>query len=496
MDGIKQASPSVSLNIIFGKDIRMNLSGSALIEYYCSRNSIPPSEWSNVSIGIKKRMNFLNRTNKSNITLSEETEHVFADLIKDADLLESTPDDIKAVVKESSMTNRIELAMYRKLFRLRSRTSFVWKDLLRIDITRVKENSVKYDLNDHRVNNLYLNMQEANLNKQPLKYEIEVEVIKSTVEAVDKMKELIDEIEGLLGTDDSRSQLNPILMKAYNGAVNYLITSHYEYLASNDDIEVVDGPKSKEDAIRRYNNSKKVPYIIPKLVSMTKNNLPIPADMAITDKADGDSCIVMVFNNEMITFDSGFRLLGKPRAITNSGLSEGVSLFAGEYIENDTADISHKTVYLYDCYMFNGVDMRRLKLVSESDEPTRIKKVDEFVSLTSSGEPSIGEGIRVRAKKMILGDPYEISKQIWDNKQTYPYTLDGIIFTPASTPVAQSPENLWEWGYRMDRTWHLNLKWKPPAFNTVDFILEWSSGVVRGKDGLVRKGILRTTETV
>ena len=495
MDGLKQVSPSVSLNVIFGKGIRMSLSGTGLIEYYCARNSIPPSEWANVSIGIKQRLDIKAKSNNSNITLSEETEHVFADLIKDPELLETTSDDIKAVVKESSMTNRIELAMYRKLFRLRSRTSFLWKDLLRVDITRVKENSVKYDLNDRKVSNLYLTMQEANLNKQALKYEIEVEVIKPTVEAVEKMKTLIDEIEELLGTDESKSQLNPIHMKAYSGAINLLIASHYDYLTSNPDITLVDGPVSKDDAIRRYNNSKKSPYIIPKLVSMTKNNLPIPEDMAITDKADGDSCIVMVAKNEMVVFDSGFRMLGQTRDI-GATMGDNVSLFAGEYIENDTAEIPHKTVYLYDCYMINGEDMRRLKLVSNEDEPTRIKKVEEFASFTQSGEPAIGDGIRIRSKKMLLGDPYEVSKRVWESKHTYPYTLDGIIFTPASTPVAQSAENPVEWGYKMDRTWHLNFKWKPPEFNTVDFILEWSSGIVRGKDGLVRKGILRSTETV
>lgn len=184
-------------------------------------------------------------------------------------------------------------------------------------------------------------------------------------------------------------------------------------------------------------------------------------------------------------------------------------MFAGEYIKNDRGDLPHETVYLYDCYMWEGTDVRRLNLVSDiADEPTRIGYVQKAVDILREQkkndetnemeyhEPAIGSGIRLRAKEMRIGDVKEESMKIWENRHAYPYVLDGIILTPAYEPVGRSDKNTWEWGFRMDRTWHTNLKWKPPKFNTVDFILAWTGGIVRGEDGLVRKGVLRTTEMV
>lgn len=195
-------------------------------------------------------------------------------------------------------------------------------------------------------------------------------------------------------------------------------------------------------------------------------------------------------------FDSGFRQLAPPRPLEGYEATT-MSMFAGEFLSKDKSGLPHSTAYLYDCYMWNGTDVRRMNLVSDKeDESTRIGYVNMLVDMLKEGEPPIGDGLRVRAKKMILGDPREVSMEIWKHKHRYPYVLDGIIFTPAFTPVGQTTENPWEWGYRMNRTWKTHFKWKPPEYNSVDFLLVWKTGITKGVSGLVRKGELRTTETV
>ena len=143
---------------------------------------------------------------------------------------------------------------------------------------------------------------------------------------------------------------------------------------------------------------------------MTRKDLPIPDGMAVTDKADGESCVVMIFDSQITIFDNSFQHLAESRALVEEGNSEltGVgktSIFAGEFIRRDRGGLPHATAYLYDCYMWGGKDVRRLNLVSEkSDEPTRIRYVNAFVEMTQHNEPSIGSGIRLRAKEMRLGD--------------------------------------------------------------------------------------------
>lgn len=277
-----------------------------------------------------------------------------------------------------------------------------------------------------------------------------------------------------------------------------MVQSHYEFLKESEGGLPEGSPKSLQEAMKRYTSGKKVPYCIPKLVSMTRSDLPIPyPGMAVTDKADGDSCMVMVVQKNAYVFDSGFRVLAPVRALGDGFPLDTVCLFAGEFLQNDKSGLSHSTAYLYDAYLWDANDVRRLNLVSEKDdESTRISIVREFCDLVSEGEPTIGTGLRVRAKEMRLGHPKEVSEAIWKRRNTYPYVLDGIIFTPAYVPVGSSEQNPWEWGYRMDRTWHSNLKWKPPAFNSIDFLLVWSSSITKGSKGLVRKAELRTTETL
>lgn len=494
----KDLGVSMSLNIIMKQNVRISIEGSKQIEAFCARDYIPSEDWTNVTIGTKRVQKNELLENGGRITLSDENEKSFESLVLSPDALSSMDDDgVKAIVQESQFAgkNKIDLQMYKKLFRLRQRNSFTWRDQVRIDLTKVKENKKKSDLQDRIESQYVLTMKDAELGKQPLRYELEVEVLSKQRDAVDVMKSTITSLESVLGIKDYK--VPDIGMKAYRLALRSLLDSHFNYLNSLDGELPESSPKTIKDVVKKYMGGTRVPYIIPKLVSMTREDLPIESDMAITDKADGDSCILLVYGKKCYCFDSGFQLLAPVRDLGMDFPQGSAYIFAGEFLNEDKSGLPHKTAYLYDCYMWQGDDVRRLNLVSDkSDESTRIQLTTQFTEMIQEGEPSIGDGLRVRAKKMLLGDAKELSKELWSNRNTYPYVLDGIIFTPAFRPVGQSDVNQWEWGYKMDRTWNLNYKWKPPEYNSIDFLLVWSSGITKGSKGLVKKAELRTTETV
>ena len=491
----QELKPSVTLTIQFGHNIRMEIQDSGVIESYCATNFIPSNQWKYVKLGTKHPLKMEKYSNNSKVTMSRELEKTLAELATNQD---GFPDEIKTIMKQAVMLNRLDVSMFRKLFRLRHRTSFMIGDSVRVDLTQVKQNQMTYNINGIAVRQGTLSMKEAKLHSQKLEFELEIEALQQTPEAIQKMKDSIKQIESVIQKDETTLTLPRSKMNAYKDAVVSLIQSHYQYVKEiHDDI-----PSSEQEAVNKYKGGKQPPYIIPKLVSMTRKDIPIPDGMAVTDKADGESCIVMLFDSQITIFDSSFHLLAESRSFSEKDGSEltslgKTSLFAGEFIQNDRGGLPHMTAYLYDCYMWGGKDVRRLNLVSEKpDEPTRIKYVNRFTEMAQENEPNIGKGIRLRAKQMRLGDVQKESLAIWNEKDAYPYILDGVILTPAYEPVGKSKQNPLEWGFRMDRTWHLNIKWKPPQFNTVDFILEWQGGIVRGKDGLVRKALLRTTEQV
>jgi hypothetical protein len=99
--GWKDNGLSMSLTIIMGKNIRMTLNGSKLIEYFCARDFISSEDWSNVMIGNKRVIAtdpVKPRSGEGRTTLSVEDEIDFASLVLNPDTLSEMSDEVKAIV--------------------------------------------------------------------------------------------------------------------------------------------------------------------------------------------------------------------------------------------------------------------------------------------------------------------------------------------------------------------------------------------------------------
>ena len=76
---------------------------------------------------------------------------------------------------------------------------------------------------------------------------------------------------------------------------------------------------------------------------------------------------------------------------------------------------------------------------------------------------------------------YNENKKILDNSKSFPYEIDGLIFTPAKLAVYSFYPNM-PVDLKADMTWNNVFKWKPPEQNTIDFLIKYIADVI--KDGI------------
>ena len=263
--------------------------------------------------------------------------------------------------------------------------------------------------------------------------------------------------------------------------------------------------KAIED--RLSNNLKKLPnkpkFISPKVVSINMNHVrpenpkSIQYGYTVTDKADGVSMLLFKIGqdcidqeqdetrkeyyrqylNNMYLIDSNLRVADSNIVVDFDNLTY---LFNGEYLHYGKDHTRKLQTYaLFDSYIFKGMDCAYLPLISNSETPvaTRIAlgqmfidKIQPFLKFSSVRQ--------YKVKTFYIADSnisiFAQTKRIWDNyiAGNTEYKLDGVIYTPKDMPV-EYDENDPYYDLRMGQTWTKNLKWKPPADNTIDFLLRF-----------------------
>jgi len=95
---------------------------------------------------------------------------------------------------------------------------------------------------------------------------------------------------------------------------------------------------------------------------------------------------------------------------------------------------------------------------------------------------------------------FEHSNKIWNNWESKKvnttinsrYYLDGLIYTPASLPVGYIT-NKYDYDLKQNTGWNLNLKWKPPHDNTIDFLVKFDKETIatRGSTKVTRNKIIK-----
>ena len=486
--------------------IRTELSGMNIIQEYCKTNNI-----------------------KTLLSMQDQQYNQFIQFIKKSPaLVEGQPikridfDDFHFRVSYSNEetinknTDRIVRNMIdewdksKKTFRYMNRVTFRHDDYpINVDISIVKNS--KRENNSFRLKTTY-RLDDSGVFNNPETYEIELEVDNTRIgpgtdfntpelilNALNKTIKFV--LMGLQGTNFpvsyseqnmvSRSYLKLLYSEKYANA-------NSSAMKKDLDAEVENKRIYPSDFIGPSSYTLQLQNIIPINENMNVPN--IRENFVVTEKADGerhlmfiseDGRIYLINTNMNIIFTGA---VTKEKKIMNS-------LLDGELIYHNKNGVFINLYASFDIYYLNGKDVRALQFVpSNSNIPTDadknkekdndyryqiLMKTIEMMQPKSVVNSDYSAPMRIEFKKFypftnimsqkqsesndisIFGACNIIMQKI--NDGLFEYNTDGLIFTHTSFGVGSN--QVGRAGKLSKVTWEYSFKWKPPQYNTIDFLV-------------------------
>jgi hypothetical protein len=242
-----------------------------------------------------------------------------------------------------------------------------------------------------------------------------------------------------------------------------------------------------------------------------ESNMPnVREHYTVTDKADGERRMMYIAENGRIyMIDTNMNVIFTGTYIEmKTDEKKTASLFNtlidGEYIKTDRTGRNINLFAAFDVYFVGGKDMRKLGFIPEhaDDKPADFRlpilsqlcrklKPIPIATPPNTGkkaEPHVADsacGLRIECKSFLATSAdnsiFDICASLLaqQDDQTFEYTTDGIIFTPSNTGVGAS--RIGACGPNYKQGWELSFKWKPPKYNTIDFLVTMKKDK-RGKD--------------
>ena len=370
----------------------------------------------------------------------------------------------------------------KKVFRLLNRVSFEHPDYpLRIDLSVVKEShSEKTEYKGRTQFKLKpeYSFNAAKVTENTEKYEVEIEVKNRAVGAgtefndVAKLGKAIRKcviyiLSGLQGTNFPVSYA-----EIQNVGIQYL--------------KLVFG-KDYHPGLRMMPKS----FIGPSSNTLQiKNIAPFDEDAqfpnvrhnyTVTDKADGMRKLLYINKDGKIyLIDTNMNIQFTGAVTKDVDLRE--TIVDGEHILHNKKGEFINLYASFDVYIVNKKDVRNNSFIPNENEttddasnkfrlPLLVKIINGMgaVSVTGGGLPAI----RIEHKNFkadnISQSIFKCCHTILEQESSLEYTIDGLIFTPAYLGVGSNKID--EPGPKFKKTWEHSFKWKPPQFNTIDFLV-------------------------
>tara|TARA_X000000368_G_scaffold388346_1_gene349788 strand:- start:10124 stop:13747 length:3624 start_codon:yes stop_codon:yes gene_type:complete len=235
-----------------------------------------------------------------------------------------------------------------------------------------------------------------------------------------------------------------------------------------------------------------------KSISNIRNNY------TVTDKADGLRKLLFINNNGKIYLINTLMDVEFTGAITEEKEVFN-TIIDGEHIMHDKNGEYINLFAAFDIYYINNKNVTSLAfinlIISNTDKDdtknTSSKKEDyrlvilksvikqlNPISIVSRSKSPIDIGIKKFYANNIFSGSKTILNNIKDN--LFKYNTDGLIFTPANTGVASNKIGIPAPNFKI--TWNESFKWKPPEFNTIDFLVKF----VKNDYGINKEGHLYT----
>ena len=225
------------------------------------------------------------------------------------------------------------------------------------------------------------------------------------------------------------------------------------------------------------------------------SQISIRKDYTVTEKADGIRALLYVSKTGRVyMINSNLKVLFTGAMTKEKNCWD--SLLDGEFIMYGKAP-NKKRLFLYaafDIYYFGGMQkdahVRPLPF-STTDETaledkfrySLLKKFHAMCKLESvASNTTTGCEFHIRCKQFEHTIPdmqtiHQACASLWS--KTYDYEIDGLIFTPMYSGVGGNKPNEANELNGKKFTWDASFKWKPPHYNTIDFLVE----VQKDKDG-------------
>ena len=360
----------------------------------------------------------------------------------------SDSESIKASLKRAEFSikrfNKLESdrgTKYLKIFRLKSRTTFIYNSVIRIDLTKVKNSKSDVLLQNNNYNielSPKYNFIASDIVSQNEHYEVEIELLntqnislsemesnaQTAINIIKYLNAIINERPGFTHTN-----LQDNVLHVYKKQVETLIKNRHRTLLESGEI------RGKFNKHRIYNY-----YISPKVKGLEVDEVQLPSDKAlgmgveksimndycVTEKADGLANMLFVYSDEGIVIEDTelfevFDLAGyvfyidtnlqiynsyiqipkeeqwqfttETEGVRNPSeeISAKVCLLNGEFLNYDKYRGNINQFGIYDTYIYADNDVCRMPLLHENINSDiavpvdRISFAHKFLNVLSSG---------------------------------------------------------------------------------------------------------------
>jgi hypothetical protein len=313
-------------------------------------------------------------------------------------------------------------------------------------------------------------VQESNVFNMPMNYEIEIEVYKNRV---------IRSNDELYYKNFHRVIMNilsGLQQTSYPVSFNKLDSIGQEYYAVVNK-QLLRGPVKPGHFIGPSSISLEMKHIVPSDVKSSDVN--IRKNYVVTDKADGMRKLLYVSSKgDIYMIDTNMKIQYTGCKTSNEDLY--YTILDGEHITHDKMGNYLNVYAAFDVYFIKKIDHRTKEFHSGNKtdavpESYRYNLLIDVVKELDMKSITSKNNFKVISKDFVYGSEettgdvqsiFEASRQVLE--KVTQYETDGLIYTPIHLGVGmmmsdKEPKN-------KKITWNASLKWKPPQFNTIDFL--------------------------
>ena len=461
-------------------NIRTEIKGLMNIKKYCLKNTFN-LEIPEVYVSFLQKKKKVDTSNEAMNAL-DNNNYEFRVNYKTENTLTSNYPLVRNMLNEWNNT--------KKTFRLIKRFTFQSKEgfPFKVDLSIVRTSKWDYK------NRKYIpesTIQKSNLFKNEESYEIEIELDNNLAKQYKNAAQIKKKLnQGIKLVLSGLQQTNFPISYTEQKAVLY----NFVKMTSNSTNQSLFANDKKGHNMRKNRKN----FIAPSSITLEMENaapniddLNIPnihGAYTVTDKADGTRKLLYIGQKGkiyMIDINMNVQytgLLTKDNKFYNSVLD-------GEHIIHDKNGKYLNLYMCFDIYFKNKDDLRYFPLIyrdnlsfddkkyntgiSRLEELTKFVKQMDILSIVKDKKPTMDIKVKTFYSNITSkNEKISIFKSCGSlldlmNDNLFDYETDGLIFTPIDKSVGSDKLGVLE----HQKTWKHSFKWKPPEFNTIDFLV-------------------------